>query len=161
MSEKLPNHPNIIVFPPLIPAATILLAIGLQYAVPLKMIDALDRTWRVAIGSLLMTGVLLPVIGSRSLIHHGTNISPLAPTTVLVTEGVFGWTRNPFYTGGTLAMLGLAFLLDTDWLLVLAIPSALLLHFGVVKPEEDYLSAEFGDTYRHYKAAVPRYLWPL
>jgi protein-S-isoprenylcysteine O-methyltransferase Ste14 len=58
-------------------------------------------------------------------------------------------------------MLGLAFLLDVDWLLVLAIPSAVLLHFGVVKPEEIYLSAKFGDTYRHYKEAVPRYLWPL
>ena len=108
-----------------------------------------------------MTGVLLPVIGSHSLTLHGTNISPLAPTTVLVTEGVFSWTRNPFYTGGTLAMLGLAFLLDIDWLLVLAIPSAVLLHFGVVKPEETYLSAKFGDTYRHYKEAVPRYLWLL
>jgi len=161
MSEKLPNHPEVIVFPPLIPAATILLATGLQYALPLQMIAAMDRTWRVAIGGLLMIGVLLPVIGSRSLMRHGTNISPLAPTTVLVTEGVFGWSRNPFYTGGTLAMLGLAFLFRIDWLLVLTIPSALLLHFGVVKPEEDYLSAKFGDTYRHYKAAVPRYLWPL
>jgi protein-S-isoprenylcysteine O-methyltransferase Ste14 len=161
MSEKLPNHPKVIVFPPLIPAATILLAICLQYAVPIHAIAALDRTWRIAIGSLLMTGVLLPVIGIRSMTRHGTNISPLAPTTVLVTEGVFSWTRNPFYTGGTLAMLGLAFLLDIDWLLVLAIPSAVLLHFGVVKPEETYLTARFGDAYRHYEEAVPRYLWPL
>ena len=35
-----------------------------------------------------------------------------------------------------------------------------VLHFGVVKREERYLEAKFGDAYRHYKARVPRYGWP-
>jgi protein-S-isoprenylcysteine O-methyltransferase Ste14 len=40
------------------------------------------------------------------------------------------------------------------------VPGAMLIHFGVVKREERYLEAKFGDAYRRYKAAVPRYGWP-
>jgi protein-S-isoprenylcysteine O-methyltransferase Ste14 len=161
MSDTPPDHPEVIVFPPLIPAATIAAAILLQWLVPLHVFVKLDGTWRIAIGTLLMAGLLLPVFGARSLKHHGTNISPQAPSTILVTDSVFRLTRNPFYTGGTLAMIGLALLLELDWLLILALPSAVFLHFGVVTPEEDYLSAKFGEAYQHYKARVPRYLWPL
>ena len=39
--------------------------------------------------------------------------------------------------------------------------SAVVLHFGVVKREERYLEAKFGDAYRAYKAQVPRYGVPL
>jgi len=32
------------------------------------------------------------------------------------------------------------------------------MHFGIVLPEEEYLDRKFGDAYRQYKAAVPRYV---
>ena len=37
----------------------------------------------------------------------------------------------------------------------------LVIHFGVVKREERYLEAKFGDAYRQYKARVPRYGIPI
>jgi protein-S-isoprenylcysteine O-methyltransferase Ste14 len=36
-----------------------------------------------------------------------------------------------------------------------------VIHFGVVKREERYLAAKFGDPYRRYMAQVPRYGWPF
>ena len=36
-----------------------------------------------------------------------------------------------------------------------------MMHFGVVKREERYLEAKFGDAYRSYRAQVPRYGWPV
>jgi protein-S-isoprenylcysteine O-methyltransferase Ste14 len=36
-------------------------------------------------------------------------------------------------------------------------PALLILHFGVVHREEEYLEQKFGDSYREYKASVPRY----
>lgn len=43
--------------------------------------------------------------------------------------------------------------------LVLLVPAALVLHFGVVKREERYLEAKFTEAYRVYKGNVPRYGW--
>lgn len=161
MSKHTPAHPDVIVFPPLILVATILLAAALQWLIPCQILAALDARWRIAVGAVLLAGIFLPMIGTRSLIRSGTNVSPFEPATVLVTDGIFRWTRNPLYTGGMLAMLGLALLLKIDWLLILAIPSALLLHYGVVRREEIYLAEKFGESYRRYEAAVPRYLWPI
>jgi protein-S-isoprenylcysteine O-methyltransferase Ste14 len=91
------------------------------------------------------------------LVRLGTNVSPLQPTTVLATGGVFRWTRNPLYSGGTLVMVGVALVFALDWLILLLVPSALILHYGVVVREEQYLERKFGDQYRLYKLRVPRY----
>ena len=40
------------------------------------------------------------------------------------------------------------------------IPAVLLIQFCVVKREEFYLEAKFGDAYRQYRSEVPRYGWP-
>ena len=35
------------------------------------------------------------------------------------------------------------------------VPALLLLHYGGVKREEQYLEKKFGESYRSYKASVP------
>jgi protein-S-isoprenylcysteine O-methyltransferase Ste14 len=64
------------------------------------------------------------------------------------------------YVGVMLLLAGLAIALASDWLLVLLLPTALILHFGVVKREERYLEQKFGNVYRAYTGKVPRYGWP-
>jgi protein-S-isoprenylcysteine O-methyltransferase Ste14 len=81
----------------------------------------------------------------------------LRSTTALATEGIFGWTRNPLYSGGVLAVLGIALVFALDWLVLLILPSLVILHFGVVRREERYLEQKFGDRYRLYKLHVSRY----
>ena len=91
----------------------------------------------------------------------GTHVEPWKPATALVTDGVFGWLRNPMYVGLTLILAGLSVLLASDWMLVMTIVFVPVIHFGVVKREERYLEAKFGDAYRAYKARVPRYGIPI
>jgi len=62
------------------------------------------------------------------------------------------------YVGGGPLMLGLAVAFGIDWLPLLMIPGGLLLHFGIVRREEQYLVGKFGDEYRRYCARVPRYV---
>jgi hypothetical protein len=55
----------------------------------------------------------------------------------------------PLYVGGSLL-----FRLPGAW--VLLVPLFLVLHFGVVIPEEKCLEASFGEGYTRYKRRVPR-----
>ncbi len=68
--------------------------------------------------------------------------------------------RNPMYVALILLLAGVAIALGSDWILVLLLLAALILHFGVVKREERYLTAKFGDTYLDYMSKVPRYGLP-
>jgi protein-S-isoprenylcysteine O-methyltransferase Ste14 len=63
------------------------------------------------------------------------------------------------YVGAMVMLAGIATALASDWLVILLVPTALVLHFGVVRREERYLEAKFGEDYRRYKASAPRYGW--
>jgi hypothetical protein len=44
---------------------------------------------------------------------------------------------------------------------LLLMPAALIVHYGAVVREERHLEQKFGDAYRRYRNAVPRYGLPL
>jgi protein-S-isoprenylcysteine O-methyltransferase Ste14 len=158
MSKSLQDHPDVMVFPPVILLTTLVLACMLQWLWPLGVLASTSQIGRIAVGcGLILAGVALAAGGRRTLTRLGTNVSPLRPTTALATGGVYEWTRNPLYTGGTAVMIGIAFVFAIDWLVLLMAPAVLVLHFGVVHREEQYLEQKFGDSYRQYKARVPRY----
>jgi protein-S-isoprenylcysteine O-methyltransferase Ste14 len=155
---QLHDHPDVVIFPPLILAAALALACLLQALSPLGWLGGLGQDVRIGAGLLIaLVGFAIAAGGRRRLVGAGTNVSPLRPTTALATGGIFRWTRNPLYTGGTLVMLGIALVFALDWLLLLIVPSVLVLHFGVVRREEQYLERKFGDAYRRYKSSVARY----
>jgi protein-S-isoprenylcysteine O-methyltransferase Ste14 len=162
MSKPSNDRPNVIAFPPLILVISIALGFALQWLMPLGWIVRIDQTWRIGVGAIVaVIGALITIRGARALAHRGTNINPMLPTLAIATEGIFRWTRNPMYVGGTFLMIGIALIFALDWLLLLLVPSVLILHFGVVMREERYLERKFGDEYRRYKASVPRYLGPI
>jgi protein-S-isoprenylcysteine O-methyltransferase Ste14 len=155
---QIPDHPDVVIFPPLILAAALAIACLLQALSPLGWLSGFGQDMRIAAGIVVaMIGFAIAASGRRRLVRAGTNVSPLRPTTALATGGIFRWTRNPLYTGGTLVMLGVAVIFALDWLVLLIVPSALVLHFGVVRREEQYLEGKFGDAYRQYKSSVGRY----
>ena len=157
-----PDNPGVIAPPPLIAAATVALGLLLDWIFPVYVLTVLMLFWtRVTIGVLLFAaGVALAGAGTRAFRRAGTNVPPWKPALTLVPSGIYGYLRNPMYVGMGLMIAGLAIALGSDWMLVLLVPAALLLHYGVVLREERYLDAKFGDAYRGYKQAVPRYGWP-
>lgn len=159
MTEIKPDLPDIVVFPPVIPILTLLISGLLQWLMPIGWIAALDPDVRIAMGAMVvLCGLVTTSAGRRALVRKGTNVNPSQPATTLVTDGIFGRTRNPLYVGILAALFGVALLFALDWLVLLIIPSCLLLHFGVVMREERYLERKFGDAYRRYRESVPRYL---
>lgn len=157
-----PDTAGVIAPPPLLALAAIvfgLLLDGLFPAFVLTVLLTFDQ--RLIIGLVLMAaGLALVVAANLAFRTAGTRPEPWQPSTAIVTTGVFAWLRNPMYVGGTVALVGLAILLASDWMVVTIVLMALVLHFGVVRREERYLEGRFGDAYRDYCARVPRYGWP-
>jgi protein-S-isoprenylcysteine O-methyltransferase Ste14 len=153
---------GVIAPPPLIAAATIVFGLILDWLLPAYVLTAaLTFPARIAIGvTIFAAGACFGVPAVLAFRSGDTHVEPWKPSTALVTGGIFRWLRNPMYVGLALGVAGVAIALASDWTLVLLLPAAVVMHVGVVKREERYLDAKFGDAYRGYKAQVPRYGWP-
>ena len=153
------DNAGVIAPPPLIALAAVLLGLALDWLLPAYVLTVLLSFWeRVVIAVILIgAGAALAIPALRGFRSAGTHLEPWKASTVLVTGGIFGRLRNPMYVGLTLLLAGLSIFLASDWMLVMTIVFMPVIHFGVVKREERYLEAKFGDAYRAYKASVPRY----
>ncbi len=87
-----------------------------------------------------------------------TNVDPYQPTTALVCVGPFAFTRNPLYLAMTLGFVSAS--LWTGWLFALCLLPLVLavLYLGVIRREERYLQAKFGEEYRAYRLRVRRWM---
>jgi protein-S-isoprenylcysteine O-methyltransferase Ste14 len=153
------DNAGVIAPPPLIALAAVVLGLALDWLLPAYVLTVLLTFWqRVVIAVVLVgAGTALGIPALFGFRAAGTHIEPWKPASALVTDGIFGRLRNPMYVGLTLCLAGLSILLASDWMLVMTIVFVAVIHFGVVKREEHYLEAKFGDAYRAYKARVPRY----
>jgi len=160
MPNAVPDRAEFIIFPPVIPYSTLVVACLLQWLEPLGLLAHLGQMLRIVPGAAVVAaGMTMMAAGHRAMARHGTAVNPLRPTTALVTDGVFRYTRNPLYVGVSIALCGVALIFALDWVLVLIVPAFMLLHVAVVRREERYLEQKFGDAYRLYKSRVPRYLY--
>lgn len=111
-------------------------------------------------GVLALIGLAIVVLAVVALRRARTTLNPTAPSRsgMLVTHGVYRWSRNPMY-------LGLLFWLSA-WALILGSPFAL---FGIpvffaymtrfqIIPEERALAAKFGEEFARYSACVRRWM---
>ena len=87
-----------------------------------------------------------------------TSASPREPSTNLTTSGPFQYSRNPIYVAMTGLYVGFTLLLNAIWPLIILIPLLLVMQWGVILREEQYLSTRFGQEYINYKKNVRRWL---
>jgi protein-S-isoprenylcysteine O-methyltransferase Ste14 len=74
----------------------------------------------------------------------------------LLTEGVYGWTRNPMYAAFILFLIPAVSLLMNDVLILLASLVLYVVFRISIEKEETYLLQRFGEEYRRYAEQVPR-----
>ena len=154
---------GVIAPPPLLALGVVVFGLLLDHIAPAYVLGLLlSLTVRIVIAMVLLgAGCFLGISAVNAFRAAATPIEPWKPTAALVTQGIFERLRNPMYIGLLLILAGLAVLLASDWMLVLTILLAPVLHYGVVKREEAYLAARFGAPYRAYLTTVPRYGWPF
>jgi protein-S-isoprenylcysteine O-methyltransferase Ste14 len=154
---------RVIAPPPLLTLAAIVFGLLLDGLFPAYVLSAaLPRGEHRLIGAILIVvSLCLGIPALLAFRRAGTPAEPWKSAEALVTHGIFRFVRNPMYVGMIVFVAGLAILTASDWMLVMCLPLAAVLHIGVVKREERYLEARFGAEYRRYCEAVPRYGWPL
>lgn len=157
------DTPGVSVWPLLLALGTVVLGLGLNWAVPtfvLRVVFPFEL--RVLLALLLVAGgAALAIAESRTFRRMDTNVAPSQLALRLVTTGIYAHLHIPMYVGLGLLVAGFGVGLASDWTLVLLVPAALVIHYGVVRREENYLLRKFGEPYRRYLDAVPRYGWPV
>lgn len=77
--------------------------------------------------------------------------------TGLVTEGIYGISRNPAFMGFDLFYIGFGILFSNGLLLLITLLTIFTFH-QQIKEEEKYMDRRFGGAYTAYKKRVRRYL---
>ena len=141
---------------PVIYGAALVLGLAAEFTLPTVH---LPRTLTLWLGGVAIA-LSIPIVISafRALTRARTAFDARKPTTTLVSDGAFHYSRNPTYLSLTLLYVGLALVLGSPWVLLMVVPAVALTQWGVVLREERYLEAKFGEEYRRYKANVRQWL---
>ena len=76
----------------------------------------------------------------------------------LATGGIYAHLRHPLYVGSFMILLGCCLMLQQP-LVWLVLPAGFaVVYWRTLRREETELAAKFGDDYRNYARAVPRFL---
>lgn len=115
--------------------------------------------WSVPI-ALLVSGLFFCSSGVIAFRNAQTTVNPLQPeqASTLVSDGIYGVSRNPMYVGLTLILTAWAIYLAAPWAFLGVAAFALYLHRFQILPEERALEQVFGADYEAYRARVRRWL---
>jgi protein-S-isoprenylcysteine O-methyltransferase Ste14 len=145
-----------LVRPPIVYAVAIITGALMQRARPLPFIP---RALAAPLGAALVVLAVVLFISSVARFRAANTPVPGGkPTTAIVRSGPYRFSRNPIYLAFTVLQLGIALWTNSLWLLVTLAGAVALIHFVVIRREEEYLERRFGDEYLAYKASVRRWL---
>ena len=109
-------------------------------------------------GALAALGIAVSVAGKRRFQREETNIFTFGKPDRLVTDGLFGISRNPMYLGLVLAGFGAALVSATATALLLAAAFACIVRYWYIAYEEAAMRRQFGADYDAYCSRVRRWI---
>jgi protein-S-isoprenylcysteine O-methyltransferase Ste14 len=157
MSENTNDRSNAIIHPPIAWALAFAAGLGIDWLYPLRIVPTfISARW---VGALIFaSGLALAIWAVVKILRAGSRVEIHKPTTAIISDGPYRFTRNPIYIGMFLGQIGLAIGFDSLWILAMLLPFYLVIRHGVVAREEAYLERKFGGVYRAYKSQVRRWL---
>lgn len=113
----------------------------------------------VGLGAVLIAaGLLLSGWATIALRRAGEHPEPSRPTTALVADGPYRFSRNPIYVAFTLLGLGIGLILNSPWILGSVPVAVAALQILVIVREERYLESVIGPAYVGYRQRVRRWV---
>jgi len=149
---------GVVARPPFLFLGCLIVGFVLDRVLPLPLSLPETVLPRTTGGALIVLGAAIFAAGIRNFSRAATPVPCSRPVRTLVTSGIHGRSRNPIYVGMFLVYFGIGMAISSPWTLILTIPLAITIRYGVVAREEAYLERRFGDDYRDYKARIRRWL---
>jgi len=148
---------NAVVRPPVAWALAFIAGLGVDWLYPLRFVpNSVPAPWIG--GAVFSVGFVLAIWAITTIRSAGTRVETYKPTTAIVENGPYRFTRNPIYLGMFLGQTGLAIGFNSAWILAMLVPFYFVIRFGVIAREEAYLERKFGEVYLAYKSRVRRWL---
>ncbi len=128
------------------------------------LMHALLGPWAILVRVPMLGGILVALgfscmMWARILFtSRNTTLFVGRPSSQLVCDGPFRFSRNPMYVGVLVSLVGLALWVGS-WPFYIAVPvTCLILNFFHIPREERLLREAFGERYRVYSTEVRRWL---
>ena len=160
MSEKPADNANVIALPPFIFLGFFLMGLALHYFFRLFLVESprLAPILDIIGTALIVVSLIIPVLAFKALEKSKTTHKVSKPTTAIVSDGIYKYSRNPIYLSGFILFIGISLIVNSLILMILIIPLFFVIREGVVKREENYLERKFGQDYLNYKSSVRRWI---
>ena len=153
------DRPNKLPLPPMLLAACLFAAWGLDTFLPIGWEQDQVGTFMRATGVLLIVVALaIDVWAFQTLRRNKTTILPNKAASQLAVDGPFAHSRNPIYLGNVALCLGVGFLIGSRWFVLMAAVLFVLLSELAIKREEAHLAANFSEEWESYKSKVRRWI---
>ncbi|PJF08170.1 isoprenylcysteine carboxylmethyltransferase family protein [Pseudorhodobacter sp. MZDSW-24AT] len=127
---------------------------GFDQAMPWGLFGPSGR-WVGAVLGALGVGLMAAAVGQMWWAR--TTVVPRGQPRVLITRGVFGWTRNPIYLADVLILSGAVLWWDVPVAVPLVLGFLLMLQHRFVLPEEAVLRAGFGAAFAAWTQRTGRW----
>lgn len=108
--------------------------------------------------ALIGSAILIGLWAIRTMADGGASPDAIRPPSALITEGPFGFSRNPIYLGFVFIYAGTGMVIGSLWILLLTPLVVLGLTQAIIVHDERLLESRFGNDYRAYRARVRRWI---
>lgn len=120
---------------------------------------AVGPGWLRPIGNaLVIGGVSVILLAALQFRQHRTSIIPHQEANVLLTSGLYAWSRNPIYLADAVILTGLCLRWGVLPGLLLVLIFGWVIRKRFILPEEKRLAARFGATFDAYCTKTRRWL---
>ncbi|MCY4487716.1 MAG: isoprenylcysteine carboxylmethyltransferase family protein [Deltaproteobacteria bacterium] len=107
--------------------------------------------------AIFILGITISAAGKKKFLRVGTNVYTFEEPGELVTDGLYGKSRNPMYLGLVLAGFGAALVSGTLAAVTFSAIFGLMVRYWYVAYEERAMRRKFGDQYEDYCRRVRRW----
>ena len=141
-----------------IPPSWLALHVGAAWVLSLVSPPLFGDVGRVAGLAIILLGALFMGAAVVQMARARTTVIPRRNPSVLVTGGVFNWSRNPIYLADAAILTGAALWLDAVLALPLIFSFVWLIETRFIRDEEARLTLAFGPEFDLWSMRVRRWI---